>query len=127
MCKTADGRYRFNFLEMVCSGRSGETSATGFCGVMLTLLSTIVIIALLVFYFCNSKEAGNILNFLDKIVIVLGIGAALLGTRKISGAIASTKGANIVNLVEKTLADRDGRKSCSDCSKSPENTQNEAC
>lgn len=125
MCKTADGKYKFNFLEMVCSGRTGETSATGFCGVLLTFLSVLAILALLVFYFCNAKEASNILNFLDKIVVVLGIGAALLGTRKISGAIASTKGANIVELVENTIKEREERKDATDCQARRKETQNE--
>lgn len=107
MCKTTDGRYKFNFLEMICSGRTGETSATGFCGMVLCLISIIAIFAIMIFYFFNISEATHLLEMFDKIIVVLGIGAALLGTRKISGAIASTRGANIVELVEKTIEEHD--------------------
>ena len=107
MCRAADGKYKFNFLEMVCSGRTGETSATGACGVFLCLLSIITIIAIFIFYFFNISEAEHVLELFDRVIVVLGIGAALLGTRKISGAIASTKGANVINLVEQTIEERE--------------------
>jgi hypothetical protein len=107
MCKTADGKYKFNFLEMICSGKTGETSATGFCGIVLCLISILFIFAIIIFYFFNVAEAEHLLEMFDKIIVVLGIGAALLGTRKISGAIASTRGANIIDLVEKTVTDHE--------------------
>ena len=58
-------------------------------------------------YFVRPDEASNVLSFMDKITVVLGIGAALLGTRKISGAIAGRTTANIVDLVENTVHDID--------------------
>lgn len=109
MCKTAEGRYKFNFLEMICSGRTGETSATGFCGVVLCLVSIVAIVSIFIFYFFNISEAPHLLDLFDRIIVVLGVGAALLGTRKISGAIASTKGANIVNLIEQTMTEKEKR------------------
>ena len=54
-------------------------------------------------YFINPNEAGNVLAFFDKITVVLAIGAALLGTRKISGVIASKSASNVVDLVEDTV------------------------
>lgn len=110
MCKTTKGKYKFNFLEMISSGRTGETSATGACGVFLCFLSIIAIIAIFVFYFFNISEASHLLELFDKVIVVLGIGAALLGTRKISGAITSMKGSNIIDLVEQTIAERERKK-----------------
>ena len=107
MCRTADGKYKFNFIEMICSGRTGETSATGFCGVITSLICMICMIALIVFYFINKGEAGHVLEFMDKVIAMFGIGAALLGARKISGAIASTKNANIVDIVDKAIEERE--------------------
>jgi len=107
MCRTNDGKYKFNFIEMICSGRTGETSATGFCGVITSLICLVAMLALMVFYFINKDEASHILEFMDKLIAMFGIGAALLGARKISGAIASMKNANVVDIVEKTMDERE--------------------
>lgn len=105
MCKDKDGKVRFSAMDMISSGKTGQTSATGTAGVVLCFLAALVIIALVIMYFVRPDEASNILVFMDKITVVLGIGAALLGTRKISGAIAGRTTANIVDLVESTVHD----------------------
>ena len=105
MCKDKDGKVRFSAIDMISSGKTGQTSATGTAGVILCFLAALVIIALVIMYFVRPDEASNILVFMDKITVVLGIGAALLGTRKISGAIAGRTTANIVDLVESTVHD----------------------
>ena len=105
MCKDKDGKIRFSAMDMISSGKTGQTSATGTAGVVLCFLAAIVIIALVIMYFARPEAAGNILSFMDKITVVLGIGAALLGTRKISGALAGRSTANIVDLVENTVND----------------------
>lgn len=107
MCKDKDGKVRFSAMDMISSGKTGQTSATGTAGVALCFLSALVIIALVIMYFVRPDEASNVLSFMDKITVVLGIGAALLGTRKISGAIAGRTTANIVDLVENTVHDMD--------------------
>lgn len=89
MCKDCNGKYKFSFMEMITSGRDGSTSATGFVGVILSLVCILMAVAIFVFYFLNTGEAENILSLLDKVIIMLGIGSALLGTRKISGVIGS--------------------------------------
>ena len=103
MCKDKDGNVRFSTMDMITSGKTGQTSATGTAGVALCFLSILVILALVIEYFVKPEEAGNVLAFFDKITVVLGIGAALLGTRKISGAIASKNTANVVDIVEDTI------------------------
>lgn len=105
MCKDKDGKVRFSTMDMISSGRTGQTSATGTAGVALCFLSILVILALVIMYFVRPDEAGNVLAFMDKITVILGIGAALLGTRKISGALAGRTTANIVDLVENTVHD----------------------
>ena len=89
MCRDSKGRYKFSFMEMITSGRNGSTSATGFIGVVLSLVCILMAVAIFIFYFVNTKEAEHILSLLDKVIIMLGIGSALLGTRKISGVIGS--------------------------------------
>ena len=103
MCKDKDGKVRFSAIDMISSGKTGQTSATGTAGIILCFLSVIVILAILVMYFVHPEEASNVLELFDKITVVLGIGAALLGTRKISGALAGRTTANVVDLVEQTI------------------------
>jgi len=110
MCRDASGKYKFSFMEMITSGRDGSTSATGFVGVILSLVCIIMAVSIFIFYFVHPAEAENILSLLDKVIIMLGIGSALLGTRKISGVIGSKNSIdNITDAVEKVLDERDER------------------
>ena len=111
MCKNKDtGKITLSFKEMVTSGLTGETSATGFCGVLLTLVSLLVFLGLFVFYLVKQDEAGNILEFVDKVIVILGIGSALLGTRKISGALANRRSnEDIIKMVENAMEAKDER------------------
>lgn len=108
MCRDCNGKYKFSFMEMITSGRDGSTSATGFVGVILSLVCILMAVAIFIFYFINVKEADNILALLDKVIIMLGIGSALLGTRKISGVIGSKSNTeNIQQAVEAVLDQRE--------------------
>ncbi len=111
MCKDKNtGKIKISFKEMVTSGLTGETSATGFCGVVLTFTAMLVFLGLFVFYLVNQSEAGNILEFVDKVIVILGIGSALLGTRKISGALANRRSnEDIVKMVEDAMEAREER------------------
>jgi hypothetical protein len=111
MCKNKEtGKITVSFKEMVTSGMTGETSATGFCGVILTFTAILVFLGLFVFYLVNQDEAGNILEFVDKVIVILGIGSALLGTRKISGALANRRSnADIVKMVEDAIEAKEER------------------
>lgn len=103
MCKGKDGKIRFSAMEMISSGKTGQTSATGTIGVILCLVAMTLILAFSILYFFQLGEADHILDFLDKCIMMLGIGAALLGTRKISGALAGRRTSNIIKLVEDTM------------------------
>ena len=103
MCKTVDNKYKFSFSEMISASGTGKTSATGTIGVLLCLLSMIMILFAFIFYFLNLEEAHNIMMFIDKSIIILGIGAALLGARKGTGAVSSIKGSNAVQHAEELV------------------------
>ena len=111
MCKNKEtGKITLSFKEMVTSGLTGETSATGFCGVLLTFVSIVVFLGLFIFYLVNQDEAGNILEFVDKVIVILGIGSALLGTRKISGALANRRSnEDIIKMVEDAIEAKEER------------------
>ena len=100
MCVTADNKFKFSFAEMISTAGTGRTSATGTIGVFLCLLAMIMILFTFIFYFINLDEASNIMMFIDKAIIILGIGAALLGARKVTGAVSSIKGSQAVQHAE---------------------------
>lgn len=106
MCKDCNGKYKFSFMEMITSGRDGSTSATGFVGVILSLVCILMAVAIFIFYFVNVKEADHALAFLDKVIIMLGIGSALLGTRKISGVIGSKNNTESIQQAVETVLDQ---------------------
>ena len=107
MCKTEDGKIKISVKDMVTSGSTGQTSATGAVGVLYELVTLLIVLALVIFYFINQDQAANIMSMIDKMTIIMGIGAALLGTRKISGAIANANEGKVVKAVEDTLENRE--------------------
>ena len=44
--------------------------------------------------------------FIDKSIIILGIGAALLGARKVTGAVSSIKGSQAIQYAEELVKDK---------------------
>ena len=106
MCKTTDNKYKFSFAEMISASGTGKTSATGTIGVLLCLLSMMMILFAFIFYFMNLEEANNIMMFIDKAIIILGIGAALLGARKVTGVVSSIKGSQAVQHAEELVKEK---------------------
>lgn len=106
MCRDCNGKYKFSFMEMITSGRDGSTSATGFVGVILSLVCIVMAVSIFVFYFVNTAQAENILKLLDKVIIMLGISSALLGTRKISGVIGSKNSTDTIQQAVENVLDK---------------------
>lgn len=90
---------KFSWIEMVTSGFNGESSATGFCGVLACVVSMIFLIILIIFYLFNLPEAVTIMALIDKLMLLFGIGASLLGLRKVSGVFGG-KGKELVKGIE---------------------------
>ena len=97
MCTVCERK--FKWIELVTSGFNGETSATGFCGVLACLVSMLFLIVLIIFYLFNLPEATTIMALIDKLMLLFGIGASLLGLRKVSGVFGG-KGKEIVKCIE---------------------------
>lgn len=89
---------KFSWTEMVTSGFNGESSASGFCGVIACVVSMILLLVLIVFYMFNLPEAGTIMALIDKLILLFGVGASLLGLRKVSGMFGSKGREPIQNL-----------------------------
>ena len=68
-----------------------DTSASGLMGSITLLVGLVLFIILAVFYMLKTSEASNILALIDKVVVIISIGSALLGIRKFSGVLCSNK------------------------------------
>ena len=100
MRSEADGKTTSSFGEAVSSDLTGRTSATGLVGVLTSMLALVMIVMIVFYYFIHPSEAGNIVEFLDRAIIILGIGAGLLGCRKVAGIIGSKKHGAIIEYAE---------------------------
>lgn len=93
---------KLSFMEMCTHSSTGQTSASGFVGIATCISMLICALVLLVYYLVVPAESANVLSFIDKIIILFGIGSALLGTRKLTGIIKS-KGSEVISNIEDTL------------------------
>lgn len=94
------GKTTASFGEAVSSDYTGRTSATALVGILTSLLALIMIVVIVFYYFIHPDQAANIIEFIDRAIIILGIGAGLLGCRKIAGIVGNRKNANIVQYAE---------------------------
>lgn len=85
------GKVTPKFKEMITSGKTGSMSATGFMGIISGIMALILILTLVVYFFCKPDQATVVLELVDKIIVIFSISAGLLGVRKISGVIGNAK------------------------------------
>lgn len=79
-------KLKFSCLDLVSNTESNrETiSATGLSGTIIIFTALIVYLACVVFYFFNVSEASNIVVMMNSATTLIGIGAGVLGVRRIS-------------------------------------------
>ena len=100
MRSSKDGKTTSSFGEAVSSDATGRTSATGLVGVLTSLLALVIIVVIVFYYFIHPAEAEHVMEFIDRAIIILGIGAGLLGARKVAG-IVGNKGARFQNVLDR--------------------------
>lgn len=82
-------KYKFSWIELITNRNTGETSATGFCGMVLTIVPLMMICILIVWYFFNMTHFTEISEILDKQQVLIMVGAGLLGLRKATATFAN--------------------------------------
>jgi hypothetical protein len=78
-------------MELVTNHKTGETSATGFCGILLIIVPLFLYCILIAWYFFNMTHFTEVYDILDKLYPLIMIGAGLLGLRKASAVFNKTK------------------------------------
>lgn len=115
MCKLPDGTQKISIAEMVNSASSGKTSNSGVVGLVTCLVMLLVFVALTIYYFCMNKnisiaeidilklKVDVIKEIMEYCTIFFGMGTALLGVRKIAGAVGSKRAGNATNDTSENL------------------------
>jgi len=88
-------KYKFSFIELICNTKTGETSATGLCGMILIVVPLFMFVVLIVWYFFNMSHFPEISEILDKLITLITLGSGLLGLRK---AVATFAGGSKIVL-----------------------------
>lgn len=97
MSKKKDNHGRADRAEMASMITNGDKmSATGFVGMMCAGVSLVVFLCFSAYFILHPDNAVNIFEMMDKSLTILTIAAALLGVRKISGAMSSTFGKKVI-------------------------------
>lgn len=75
-------RLKFSWLEMF-SNTDGKTSASAFVGTVVSLVTVLLFIILMIFYFTHPNESSVILQFIDRLTMYFGIASGLLGLKSL--------------------------------------------
>ena len=89
------GSGRAHMSSMITNGE--KMSATGFVGMTCAGVALVVFLCFAAYFIIHPDNAVNIFEMMDKSLTILTIAAALLGVRKISGAMSSTFGRKIIS------------------------------
>lgn len=114
MCKLPDGTQKFSFMEMVNSASSGKTSNSGVVGLFTCLIMLIIFVTIVIYYICIPKDVPiseidllrlkieMLKDIIEYATIFFGMGTALLGVRKIAGAVGN-KGKKAIKIVSDNI------------------------
>lgn len=117
MCKLPDGTQKISIAEMVNSASNGKTSNSGVVGLVTCLVMLLVFVAIVIYYFSMPKNVSisdidllrikidMLKDIIEYCTIFFGMGTALLGVRKIAGAVSSVKGKKATEIVEQALSE----------------------
>jgi hypothetical protein len=76
-------------LREAMNNDNGRTSSKKLIGFLTSIVCLILLVALVLFYFFHTGDAVVILQFVDKIIVIFGIAAGLLGVKSIANAISN--------------------------------------
>lgn len=115
MCKLPDGTQKISIAEMVNSAATGKTSNSGMVGLITCLAMIAVFVTLTIYYFCMPKDLpisdidllrvkiDMLKDIMEYSTIFFGMGTALLGVRKIAGAMSSKKAGKVIEDTNETI------------------------
>ena len=118
MCKLPDGTQKISIAEMVNSAANGKTSNSGVVGLLTCVIMLLVFLVLTIYYISMPKDVAlaeidllrlkteTIKDIMEFSTIFFAMGTALLGVRKIAGAVGN-KGKKAVEIVENAITENE--------------------
>lgn len=88
----SEERYHSKFYwREIFNDSNGKTSAGSFIGVLAGVISIVMFVVLICFYFLHLAQASIVLELIDKATTYFMVSAGLLGVRSITGAFGRNK------------------------------------
>lgn len=87
--------HKFSAVE-IFSNNNGKTSSTKVVGFIASCVCLFLFIILVLYYFINPGECGNILEFIDRTITYFSVSAGLMGIK----SITSSFGKNRIEITE---------------------------
>ena len=87
--------HKFSPVE-IFSNNNGKTSSTKVVGFIASCVCLFLFLILVLYYFINPGECGNILEFIDKTITYFSVSAGLMGIK----SITSSFGKNRIEITE---------------------------
>ena len=87
--------HKFSPVE-IFSNNNGKTSSTKVVGFIASCVCLFLFLILVLYYFINPGECGNILEFIDRTITYFSVSAGLMGIK----SITSSFGKNRIEITE---------------------------
>ena len=87
--------HKFSAVE-IFSNNNGKTSSTKVVGFIASCVCLFLFLILVLYYFINPGECGNILEFIDRTITYFSVSAGLMGIK----SITSSFGKNRIEITE---------------------------
>ena len=87
--------HKFSPVE-IFSNNNGKTSSTKVVGFIASCVCLFLFLILVLYYFINPVECGNILEFIDRTITYFSVSAGLMGIK----SITSSFGKNRIEITE---------------------------
>lgn len=76
-------------LKEAINNDSGRTSSKKLIGMITSVICLLLILVLTLFYFFNTDQSSVILQLYDKIIMIFGISAGLMGVKSVANAVSA--------------------------------------
>lgn len=82
--------HKFSPVE-IFSNNNGKTSSTKVVGFIASCVCLFLFVILVLYYFINPGECGNILEFIDRTITYFSVSAGLMGIKSITSSFGKNK------------------------------------
>lgn len=86
-----------NMVKNSFASEGKDVSASGLMGSITLFIGLILVITITIFYMLNTGQNATILTLVDHFISIILIGSALLGVRKVSSILPTSRAAKAID------------------------------